>query len=82
MRAMQWIFLSEARLKLAQQLGRIAQRPFVRASGWIEKLPGILGGWTRTRDLQPLPQQSFREWFEQRPAQVNPGHSQSESRHD
>jgi L-lactate dehydrogenase complex protein LldF len=66
MRAMQWIFLSEARLKLAQRLGRIAQRPFIRSSGWIERLPGMLGGWTRTRDLQPLPQQSFREWFEKR----------------
>jgi L-lactate dehydrogenase complex protein LldF len=66
MRAMQWIFLSETRLKLAQRLGRIAQRPFIRSSGWIERLPGMLGGWTRTRDLQPLPQQSFREWFEHR----------------
>jgi L-lactate dehydrogenase complex protein LldF len=66
MRAMKWIFLSETRLKLAQRLGRIAQRPFIRASGWIERLPGMLGGWTRTRDLRPLPQQSFREWFEHR----------------
>jgi L-lactate dehydrogenase complex protein LldF len=66
MRAMQWIFLSEARLKLAQRLGRIAQRPFIRSSGWIERLPGMLSGWTRTRDIQPLPQQSFREWFEKR----------------
>ncbi len=66
MRAMQWIFLSEARLKMAQRFGRIAQRPFIRAGGWIERLPGVLGGWTRTRDLQPLPQQSFREWFEKR----------------
>lgn len=68
MRAMQWIFLSSTRLKAAQKLGRIAQRPFIRASGWIEWLPGILGGWTRKRDLRPLPQQSFREWFEKRAA--------------
>ncbi|MEO6829023.1 MAG: 4Fe-4S dicluster domain-containing protein, partial [Acidobacteriaceae bacterium] len=72
MRAMQWIFLSDARLRLAQKLGRIAQRPFVRASGWIERLPGMLGGWTRTRDLQPLPRQSFREWFERRPTGGEP----------
>jgi L-lactate dehydrogenase complex protein LldF len=76
MRAMQWIFLSETRLKIAQRLGRIAQRPFIRSSGWIERLPGMLGGWTRTRDLQPLPRQSFREWFEKR-ADIS-----SEARHD
>ncbi len=66
MRGMQWIFLNETRLKIAQRFGRIAQRPFIGVSGWIERLPGMLGGWTRTRDLQPLPQQSFREWFEKR----------------
>lgn len=66
MRAMQWIFLSETRLKLAQRFGRIVQKPFIGASGWIERLPGMLGGWTRSRDLQPLPQHSFREWFEKR----------------
>lgn len=64
MRVMQWIFQGTTRFKLAQWMGRIAQRPFIRRSGWIEKLPGILGGWTRTRDLRPLPAQSFRAWFE------------------
>jgi len=72
MRAMLWVFLGEARLKMAQRLGRIAQRPFIRASGWIEWLPGMLGGWTQTRDLQPLPRQSFREWFERRPPSGGP----------
>ena len=66
MRAMQWIFLSETRLRMAQWMGRMAQRPFIGRSGWIEKLPGILGGWTRTRDLRPLPGQSFRAWFKLR----------------
>ncbi|MGH6969093.1 MAG: lactate utilization protein B [Stellaceae bacterium] len=66
MRAMRWVFLSERRLRMAQRIGRIAQRPFLRSSGWIERLPGMLGGWTRTRDLRPLPRESFREWFEKR----------------
>ncbi len=66
MRMMQWTFLGEKRLRFAQRLGRLAQRPFIGANGWIERLPGMLGGWTRTRDLRPLPQQSFREWFEGR----------------
>jgi L-lactate dehydrogenase complex protein LldF len=63
MRGMQWIFGSEKRLAMAQRLGRMAQLPFIARSGWIERLPGMLGGWTKTRDLRPLPQQSFREWF-------------------
>ena len=66
MRAMQWIFMNHMRLKLAQWIGRMVQRPFIGRSGWIEKLPGILGGWTRTRDLRPLPAQSFRSWFKAR----------------
>ncbi|HET9086914.1 MAG TPA: LutB/LldF family L-lactate oxidation iron-sulfur protein [Acidobacteriaceae bacterium] len=65
MRFVQWLFLSEARLKFAQRIGRIAQRPFIGTSGWIERLPGMLAGWTRTRDLRPLPSQSFRAWFEE-----------------
>jgi L-lactate dehydrogenase complex protein LldF len=34
--------------------------------GWIEWLPGMLGGWTRVRDLRVMPKQTFRQWFEQR----------------
>jgi L-lactate dehydrogenase complex protein LldF len=56
------------RLHLAQRLGRIAQAPFVGGSGFIESLPFMLGGWTETRDLAPLPAESFREWWENRPA--------------
>jgi hypothetical protein len=29
-------------------------------------MPGMLGGWTRVRDLRVMPKQTFREWFEQR----------------
>lgn len=73
MRWMQWIFLSEHRFKMAQRLGRIAQRPWIRRSSWIERLPGMLGGWTRTRDLRPLPSQSFREWFQSRSSASSTG---------
>jgi L-lactate dehydrogenase complex protein LldF len=66
MRAARWVFLSERRLRLAHRLGRFAQRPWIGRSGWIERLPGMMSGWTRSRDLRPLPKQSFREWFEQR----------------
>ncbi|HEV2275792.1 MAG TPA: LutB/LldF family L-lactate oxidation iron-sulfur protein [Acidobacteriaceae bacterium] len=55
------------RLHAAQRLGRIAQAPFVKDSGFIEKLPFMLSGWTQTRDLAPLPAESFREWWAKRP---------------
>ena len=54
-----------ASLSAAQQLGRIAQIPFVR-DGAIHSLPGMLSGWTAVRDLQPIPKQSFREWWAER----------------
>lgn len=50
------------RLHMAQQAGRIAQKPFVH-DGFITRLPSLLQGWTQTRDLLPLPSQSFREWW-------------------
>ncbi len=51
-------------------MGRIAESPLVRkddkGQGWIGWLPGILGGWTQVRDLQEMPKETFREWFERR----------------
>jgi L-lactate dehydrogenase complex protein LldF len=37
-----------------------------RGERWISWLPGLLGGWTQARDLQVMPKQTFRDWFEQR----------------
>jgi L-lactate dehydrogenase complex protein LldF len=61
-------FVSGDRLKLAQRLGRLGQIPFVAKSGFIEHLPLLMSGWTQTRDLAPLPKQSFREWWAEREA--------------
>jgi L-lactate dehydrogenase complex protein LldF len=70
MRTMALIFRSESRFRAAQRLGRIAEMPLVRkdgsGEGWIGWLPGLLGGWTQVRDLQEMPRQTFREWFESR----------------
>ena len=64
------IFRSERRFRAAQRLGRMAERPLERADGngerWVGWLPGMLGGWTRVRDLKAMPAESFREWFERR----------------
>lgn len=82
MRAMQWMFSNSTRFSVAQRLGRIAQRPWIRRSGWIERLPSVLGGWTRTRDLRPLPTQSFREWFQARQRELTSTPSRSEASHE
>jgi L-lactate dehydrogenase complex protein LldF len=70
MKMMGLIFRSERRFRAAQRLGRIAEAPLVRKDeqgvGWIGWLPGILGGWTQVRDLQQMPRETFREWWEKR----------------
>lgn len=42
----------------------------------IPSLPGMLGGWTQSRDLRPFPKEGFRDWWKGRsqgtgPADVN-----------
>ncbi len=70
MRAMGMIFKSERRFRAAQRMGRMAEAPLVRkdglGEGWIGWLPGLLGGWTQVRDLQSMPAETFREWWEKR----------------
>jgi hypothetical protein len=55
MRLVGWTFESARRFALAQRVGRIVQRPLLRA--------GLLSAWTRTRDLKPPPHESFRDWW-------------------
>jgi L-lactate dehydrogenase complex protein LldF len=55
MRAVGWVFRDARRFAFAQRLGRLLQRPLLRA--------GALRPWTRTRDLKPIPPQTFREWW-------------------
>ena len=68
MQAAAFSFGSGNRLALGQKLGRLGQLPFVAKSGFIEHLPLMLSGCTQTRDLAPLPKQSFREWWADRQA--------------
>jgi L-lactate dehydrogenase complex protein LldF len=56
MRLAGWAFASARRFALAQRIARFAQRPLLRT--------GLLSGWTRTRDLKPVPRESFREWWQ------------------
>jgi L-lactate dehydrogenase complex protein LldF len=70
MKAMAMVFRSERRFRAAQRLGRAAEGPLVRkdgqGDGWIGWLPGLLGGWTQVRDLQEMPKETFRDWWEKR----------------
>jgi L-lactate dehydrogenase complex protein LldF len=70
MKMMGMIFLSERRFRAAQRMGRMAEVPLVRrdetGEGWIGWLPGMFGGWTKARDLQEMPQETFRDWWRKR----------------
>jgi L-lactate dehydrogenase complex protein LldF len=65
MQAMALVFSSAGLLTTAEALAKLAQGPFVH-SGVIQHLPGMLSGWTESRDLMPLPRKSFRDWWSQR----------------
>ncbi len=64
------VFRNEGAFRASQKLGRLAELPLSRKDaegvGWIDWLPGMLGGWTQARDLREMPKQTFRAWFEQR----------------
>ena len=59
------VFATPQRYERAQRLARQGQRVFTH-KGIIDHLPGLLSGWTTTRDLRPVPQQTFREWWRAR----------------
>jgi L-lactate dehydrogenase complex protein LldF len=59
------VFTSRTRYEGAQRLARIGQWPLV-SHGWMKNLPGMLGNWTRVRDLRALPKQTFRGWWKAR----------------
>lgn len=68
MKLLAYTFSSRSRYERAQKLAQVGQIPFVH-HGTIERLPGLLAGWTALRDLQSIPKQSFREWWQTRPIQ-------------
>lgn len=65
MKAAGTVLRGSGRLSVAQAVVRVVQTPFER-DGSIHDLPGELAGWTDTRDLKPVPKQSFRSWWRQR----------------
>jgi L-lactate dehydrogenase complex protein LldF len=65
MRLLSRIFATPARYEAAQRLARLGQWPLVR-DGAIAWAPGPLAQWTAMRDLFPVPQQTFREWWREK----------------
>ncbi|MCX6047847.1 MAG: LutB/LldF family L-lactate oxidation iron-sulfur protein [Chloroflexi bacterium] len=59
------VFSSRTAYERAQSLGKVGQWP-LQHEGYIKSLPGLLGGWTATRDMPTIPEQTFREWWEER----------------
>ena len=53
-----WMFSGRRRFGAAQRLARLAQ-PFALRLG-------PLAAWTRTRDLKPMPKETFGEWWRKR----------------
>lgn len=65
---MRWMgrtFQSRPRYERAQKMARMGQK-FFMSDGTISSLPGKLSGWTAMRDLKPIPDQTFREWWRKR----------------
>jgi L-lactate dehydrogenase complex protein LldF len=62
-----WIMSSRPVLNVLLGLGRVGQRFMPKPAGWLRKLPGPLGGWTRGRDFPVLARESFSQsWSRKR----------------
>ena len=62
MRALARVFASRRLFEGAQRAARAGRGPLGRG-GVISAIPGPLSGWTRTRELPAVPEQSFRDWW-------------------
>ncbi|RYG24888.1 lactate utilization protein [bacterium] len=65
LKAVAWAMGDEKRFALAMRLAKLGQGPLVH-DGKIRWLPGLLGGWTASRDAPPLPKRSFRDQWRDR----------------
>jgi L-lactate dehydrogenase complex protein LldF len=55
---------SPALYKISGKAGRVAQKPLL-SNGSVRPVPGLMSGWTNSRDLPPLAEKSFRELWKE-----------------
>ncbi len=67
LKSVAWVFMDRARYEFAQRAARVGQVPLVR-NNTISSLPGIMSGWTTSRDLPAVPAKSFRDLWRERAA--------------
>ena len=60
-----WGFRDRGRYQLGQRLVRLGG-PLLRHRRLASLVPGPLRGWTASRDLPPVPEESFRDWWRRR----------------
>jgi L-lactate dehydrogenase complex protein LldF len=65
MKLLAWTLAGRRRYEMAQRLGRLGQWPTAR-KGYIDHLPGPLAAWSEMRDMVPIAEQTFREWWRDR----------------
>jgi L-lactate dehydrogenase complex protein LldF len=65
MAALARVFSKPRRYEAAQRLARVTQSPFL-SEDLIRNAPGPLSAWTKFRDLEQIPTQTFREWWRAR----------------
>ena len=66
MKIADFFFKKAWRFEVGQKLARFALRFLTAPDGWIHFLPGMGSKWSQTRDLQGLPEQTFRDWWAER----------------
>ncbi len=65
LKSVAWVFMDRTRYEFAQRAARVGQMPLVR-DNTISSLPGIMAGWTNSRDLPSVPAKSFRDLWRER----------------
>lgn len=56
-----WAWRDPRRYSAFARIGRALQRLLPRHDAWLARGPGLLAGWTATRDLPPIAARTFRE---------------------
>jgi L-lactate dehydrogenase complex protein LldF len=62
MRGMRWVMSSPKRFRLAGRASRLS-RFAVRRGRPAVPMPGMLAGWTKTRDVPTMQGETFRDWW-------------------